>query len=178
MSNYDKVKDWRKNTKLRLVEAFGGKCGICGYNKSVRALSFHHLDPNEKEISFTGRCVSWIKIVEEARKCVMLCSNCHMEVHDGVTKIPEDIIRFNEDYETYIPEPLRDKCPICGTLKPASQKTCSVSCGSKQRYKVNWDKYNLRELYNKAGSIVGVAKLIGNVSDNSVRKRMKQQGII
>ena len=47
--SYDRVKQWRNNVKNRLVEAFGGECGICGYNKCNRALQFHHLDPEEKE---------------------------------------------------------------------------------------------------------------------------------
>jgi len=95
MGNYNEVKTWRQNTKLRLVEAFGGECGICGYKKSTRALSLHHLDPERKEFSFNKGCMSWSKIVGEAKKCVLLCHNCHMEVHDGLTEIPDDIKKFD-----------------------------------------------------------------------------------
>ena len=98
------VKNWRNKTKERIVEAFGGGCGICGYNKSHRALSLHHLNPNEKDFSFSkirANPKSWEKIVLELRKCVMVCSNCHMEIHDGILEVPKDIIRFNEEFSLY-----------------------------------------------------------------------------
>ncbi|MEY4334993.1 MAG: phage FelixO1, partial [Bacteroidota bacterium] len=36
---------WRKRTKQKLVEHKGGCCEICGYNKCIEALEFHHKDP-------------------------------------------------------------------------------------------------------------------------------------
>ena len=45
----EKVKQWRKNTKNRMVAAMGGCCQVCGYNKSTNALEFHHIDPKEKD---------------------------------------------------------------------------------------------------------------------------------
>lgn len=51
MSTYQRVKDYRQRVKERLVEIFGGKCQVCGYNKAISALEFHHLNPEEKEFS-------------------------------------------------------------------------------------------------------------------------------
>lgn len=52
---YGYVKKWRYRAKYRVVQAFGGCCGICGYNKCIFALEFHHLDLSKKEIrSFIG----------------------------------------------------------------------------------------------------------------------------
>jgi hypothetical protein len=98
------VKKWRSKTKDRMVEAFGGECGICGYNKSNHALSFHHLDPTEKEFSIASirrNPKNWLYIVEELKKCICVCNNCHSEIHDGITEIPKTIKRFDERYIEY-----------------------------------------------------------------------------
>jgi len=162
---------------LRLVEAFGGSCGMCGYDRCETALEFHHLDPSKKELLVTSKCMAWARVVDEARKCVMLCSNCHREVHAGVSVVPSDVRMFDEAFVEYKKGKLCDNCPICGSLKPVSYKTCSRSCGARIRYNVDWEKYDLQALYDKIGTIVGVARYIGNVSDNAVRKRMKKEGM-
>ena len=100
----EKVKAWRKNTKNRMVTAMGGCCQVCGYNKSTNALEFHHIDPNEKEKGFgdlRANNTKWASLIEELRKCVMLCSNCHKEVHDGTTQLPSTYAQFNEDFADY-----------------------------------------------------------------------------
>lgn len=173
-TNYDKVRDWRHATKIRMVESFGGKCGICNYNKSLRALEFHHVNPEEKEFSFNSKCRSWKKIVSELKKCVMVCSNCHAEIHDNITEIPDDIQRFDESYINYKPKAIFDECPICGELKISSLITCSHKCAGKYKSKVDWDKYDLIKLYEKIGSYIGVARYIGNVSDVTIKKRIKR----
>ena len=68
--------------KLKLVEYKGGKCEICGYDKCVDALEFHHLNPDEKEFGLSNvdtRALSILK--KEADKCILICSNCHREIH-------------------------------------------------------------------------------------------------
>lgn len=83
----DRKKNHRARLKLRLVEEFGGKCRVCGYNKYIGALEFHHLDPSQK--SFNLGSTGWMKGYEvtrkEAEKCILLCSNCHKEVEAGIT---------------------------------------------------------------------------------------------
>lgn len=75
----------------------GGKCQICGYSKYVGALEFHHIDPSQKDfgIASKGYTRSWDKNKEELNKCVLVCSNCHREIHAGVIPCPTDII--NDD---------------------------------------------------------------------------------
>lgn len=83
MSNYDKVRLRRRHLKMLATVHFGGKCELCGYSRSLRALSFHHKDPSLKEFTIsqvTSR--SWESIKAELDKCVMLCANCHQEQHD------------------------------------------------------------------------------------------------
>lgn len=60
----------------------GGKCQICGYDKCIDALDFHHRDPNEKEFRIgKGNTMKWEKVLEELDKCDLLCANCHRELH-------------------------------------------------------------------------------------------------
>ena len=65
------------------VEYKGGCCSICGYDGCIEALEFHHIDPSEKDfgISSKGYTRSWERVKEEIDRCVLLCANCHREVH-------------------------------------------------------------------------------------------------
>lgn len=79
----------RIKKKEKLVKMSGGKCKICGYNKCMGALDFHHLDPKTKSfaLSVRGLCYSWDTVKKEAKKCVVLCKNCHAEVENSITKL-------------------------------------------------------------------------------------------
>ncbi|HVR04747.1 MAG TPA: hypothetical protein VMS02_01820 [Solirubrobacteraceae bacterium] len=57
---------------------------------NMRALHFHHVDPAAKqmEINAKGVAVALNKLRAETLKCVLLCSNCHAEVEDGMVAIP------------------------------------------------------------------------------------------
>ena len=81
----------RQDLKLRAVDATGGACVGCGRMRPVDALEFHHIDPLTKEfgISTEGIRRDWDKIEAELKKCVLLCANCHREVHAGVRQIGE-----------------------------------------------------------------------------------------
>ncbi len=87
------VKKRRKRLREMARAYKGGKCAICGYNLCQRALSFHHINSKEKEFGLSSRGLtrSWKKIKEEIDKCVLLCANCHMEVHDKITQLPQEI---------------------------------------------------------------------------------------
>ncbi|PIT91067.1 hypothetical protein COU17_02140 [Candidatus Kaiserbacteria bacterium CG10_big_fil_rev_8_21_14_0_10_49_17] len=84
------VKKRRKKLREMAREYKGGKCAICGYKKCQRALSFHHIDPKRKDfgLSVKGLTRSWEKIKKEIDKCILVCANCHMELHDGITQLP------------------------------------------------------------------------------------------
>ena len=77
------VQKRRRKLKELAVEYKGGKCEICGYNKYIGALEFHHNEPEHKDfgISKTGSTRSFEKIKLEIDKCRLLCSNCHREEH-------------------------------------------------------------------------------------------------
>ena len=77
------VNKQRFTRKKRCIEYKGGKCERCGYNKCDRALTFHHTDPSKKEFQIGGNHArSWEATKSELDKCMILCFNCHMEVHD------------------------------------------------------------------------------------------------
>lgn len=80
------VVDWRKRKKIELVEYKGGCCERCGYNKSIEALQFHHLDPNEKDFAISAKSYSFERLKKEVDKCIMVCANCHIEIHEELRK--------------------------------------------------------------------------------------------
>lgn len=80
------VQKRRDTLKLKAVEYKGGKCEVCGYCKYAGALEFHHLDPAQKDfgISHKGFTRSWESMTLELDKCMMLCANCHREIHGKI----------------------------------------------------------------------------------------------
>lgn len=83
--NYNKVKTHRQKLKEKSISYKGGSCEKCGYNRCNSALEFHHLDPNKKDFGIgTYSVLSWDKIKEELDKCILLCANCHRELHHNL----------------------------------------------------------------------------------------------
>jgi Homeodomain-like domain len=85
-----RVSDRRRRVKEILVAEAGGACRLCGYDRSVAALHFHHIDPEQKSFGLALRGVarSLERCRAEARKCVLLCANCHAEVEAGLARLP------------------------------------------------------------------------------------------
>ena len=75
----------RRRLKEILVAEAGGRCALCGYDRYVGALQFHHLEPGSKRFSLAdaGLTRSLAKAREEARKCALVCANCHAELEAG-----------------------------------------------------------------------------------------------
>ena len=83
--NAANVRAWRKRTKQKLVDYKGGKCVRCGYDKCLAALEFHHTDPTKKDFGVSGSIVAnFEKMQEEVEKCILVCSNCHREIHQEI----------------------------------------------------------------------------------------------
>ena len=85
LTEYYRIK--RRRVKDTLVKENGGKCCICGYNRCFGALGFHHTEPSKKDFC-VGRQTGIHKARKEAKKCVLVCSNCHFEIHSGIVIIP------------------------------------------------------------------------------------------
>ena len=73
-----------KKRKLELIKLHGTECSQCGYSKNYSALEFHHVVPGEKNFQLDLRSLSnrrWDVILKEVKKCILICSNCHAELH-------------------------------------------------------------------------------------------------
>ncbi len=64
------------------IDMLGSKCQVCGYDEHIAAFDFHHIVPSEKSFNLMGstRTVSE-KLIKEAKKCALLCANCHARIH-------------------------------------------------------------------------------------------------
>ncbi len=85
----------RRKLKMMVAEYKGGRCSLCHYNKCIWALDLHHIDEDKKSFSMSVRGLtrSWARIKQEADKCILVCANCHREIHAGIIKIPARISR-------------------------------------------------------------------------------------
>ena len=168
----ERVKAWRNRTKEKMVEAMGGKCQCCGYDKCNTALAFHHIDPTQKDFSFgkiRANPKEWILVVEELKKCILVCHNCHSEIHAGVRNIPESYEVFNDDFLSYEAIQKYDECPICKSEKPIKQKYCSHKCAQLNSRKVDWDSVDLLELMKTHK--ISELEVMFNVSNAAIYKR-------
>ncbi len=171
----DAVKRWRKNTKDRMVQSMGGECQCCGYNRTNNALAFHHLDPKEKDLNFGGTRAnpqSWKKITEELQKCILVCHNCHAEIHAGIRDIPTERKTFDTSYIVYKDTFPYDTCPVCESQKPISQKFCSHKCAQTNSRRVKWDSIDLPALMEKH-TIRELEDMLG-VSNAAIYKQRKK----
>jgi len=83
-----RYKERRLKIKDELIALSGGKCCVCGYSRCTHALQFHHKDPTLKEFNLSGNCTWAInKVLEELKKCALICANCHAELHAGLIKL-------------------------------------------------------------------------------------------
>ena len=81
--------DTRRKIKQWGLEYKGSQCSICGYDKCPEALDFHHIDESKKSFSLSdhGIKLDWPLIKEELDKCIVVCANCHREIHAGYIEV-------------------------------------------------------------------------------------------
>ena len=174
--SYENVKNYRQRLKERATYVLGNKCQCFGYDKCISALDFHHLNPDEKEFSFndnTNR--SWENTRKEIAKCILVCANCHREIHAGL--IDNSLLQSSFDEERAkeidcIVQNIKAKkiyyCKHCGA-EVTEGNDCCPKCASIQRRVV--DRPSREELKNLIRTIpfTKIGKKYG-VSDNAVRK--------
>jgi transposase len=85
----------RRKIKAILTAEAGGRCIVCGYDRCVSALEFHHLDPSDKRFAMSqnGVTLGLETARAEAQKCVLVCANCHAEIERGITSLPDTVAR-------------------------------------------------------------------------------------
>lgn len=83
----------RRKLKKLMIKYKGGQCYFCGYSKYIGALDFHHIDPEEKsfKLSMDSLDKSWDRIRDEIDKCLLVCANCHREIHGGLIDMSEAV---------------------------------------------------------------------------------------
>lgn len=100
--------DHHKNRMKDIILNHFGKyeCTSCGYNKCIRAIEFHHMDTTEKEVEVSQmNSYSKERIVSELEKCLMLCANCHREIHEGLID-KDEIIKKQACIKISVDDPL------------------------------------------------------------------------
>lgn len=173
------VKRWRKTAKVIILTCMGGQCQICFYNKCGSALELHHIDPTEKEISI-GRimasCRSWDMLYCEIAKCILLCSNCHREVHAGLATIPIEYKKFSKEEADAIrssrSHAIQHTTAAINRKKKIEEKEKRIE----KRFKFNANRRSLviNSLVdmNKHGSLSELGRELG-ISNTNIRKWLK-----
>lgn len=177
-----KVSDYRRRRKKALVLISGGRCNLCGYNKSIAALQFHHINPEDKTYGLAqkGTCHKLESDLEELKKCILVCANCHREIHQGFYS-KQQLINYKIYDQTIANEIIQDNlrkrfkekrfCINCGKeLSSDTKGDYCASCKGLARRKVQQRptrdelKYLIR---NKSFLQLGRDF---NITDNAIRK--------
>ena len=175
MSNYENVKKSRTKRKEEIVYVMGERCQICGYDKCLSALELHHLIPTEKEFAFNrAENYSWEKLNPELQKCILVCANCHREIHQNLIEqklFSSYISERAEEITKQVNKHLGQKehyCKRCGCIVDRHSEYC-VECSNFLRRKVERPtREELKELI-RTKTFVSIGEMF-NVSDNGVRK--------
>ncbi len=91
LNNSNRRKKNRNEFRAECRQLLGAKCIICGYSKCQNALHFHHIDPKTKKFTvsdaFARKSYSQEEVETEIKKCILVCANCHAEIHSGLITI-------------------------------------------------------------------------------------------
>lgn len=174
--------------KLYFVNMLGGCCSMCGYDKNLAALDFHHIDSNTKSIKLDKRSLSNNNIellTKEAEKCILLCANCHRELHNNgmdIETISKDvevgkqIIKYSSirNVDTYLTKRSKKEniCPKCGSIISCNKAKLCSKCSHESHRKVERPSKEVLIEDIKTLSMIKVGKKYG-VSDNAIRKWCK-----
>lgn len=170
--------DFRRRRKENLIKVCGDKCNICGYNRSKSALEFHHIKPEEKEygISSKGTCHNLEKDLKEIQKCILLCANCHREVHDGF--YTEEYLEQKRIYDKSIVEELKKPEKhqyYCSSCKKEIANNKTGLCQKCLREKNIISREELKSLIRNI-PFTTIGKMF-KVSDNAIRKWCKKYNL-
>ena len=172
---YEYVKNSRHNLKQRLLYVMGEKCCICGYNKCSTALEFHHKNPEEKDFTLGSNAnISFVKANEEIKKCILVCANCHREIHNFNIDISEyncyDEIKAQEkilELENFKTKKLH-YCKKCGKVISSKAIHCAECALIEKRLVERPSRDELKQLI-RTKPFTQIANQFG-VTDNAIRK--------
>lgn len=174
MATVEQVLSSDKRKKQRLVNSLGGKCCICGYNKCLSALEFHHTDPTKKDFSISSNAhIAFEKALEEVKKCALVCANCHREIHAGLIEnvspsYDENLAKIEIEKLKQIKEKKIFYCKDCGKEISYGAVRCP-ECDKKNKRKAERpDRETLKDLIRRL-PFTQIAKKY-DVTDNAIRK--------
>lgn len=178
------VSEYRRRRKINLIKVCGSKCNLCGYDKAISALEFHHLNQTEKDygIASNGTCHDLEKDLTETKKCILVCANCHREIHEDLYPLSflEEKQIYDEEYANQLRQEKQDLigkktyfCKECGKeiTRYSESGLCPDCVKSKTRVVNRPSREELKQMirtmpFTQIGVIYGV-------SDNAVRKWCK-----
>lgn len=174
---YRYVRRARKNRKQLLIDYLGGKCAKCGYNTCIEALDFHHIDPKQKDFSIATKWETFDRCIEEVKKCILLCANCHRELEYNIWNLNK--ISIPKPNEEILIQYYQDKqagfniqCPYCKQYfrsQYSKKKYCTNKCKRMASRKANRPSLDILKSQVAQYGFVGTGRLY-NVSDNAIRK--------
>ena len=119
-----KQNESKRLIKLKALSIYGSsECSLCGYKKNVAALSFHHLDPKDKDNTVPKTSKS--KLSNEISKCILVCERCHVEIHAGLH--PKILIKKYVD--NYHANTQRKRVQGCKIERVKYLGGCCSKCG-------------------------------------------------
>ena len=169
--------------KDRIIQTMGGCCQICGYNKCVQALDLHHINPEEKDRVISGNLLNnaWTKVCNELKKCILVCANCHREIHAGlhneklVSSYNNEIVdQFAQMIEKFKTKQNR-YCKNCGAVIYRGSTYCIKCSQTIRRVCERPNREELKQLI-RATSFTTIASKY-NVTDNTIRKWCKSYNL-
>ena len=176
MNSYQNQKLRGLKRKYEIIEARGGKCELCGYNKNLSALDFHHKNPDEKEFSLDMKQLasrSLEKLESELNKCIILCANCHREMHNqdlDMSNIPLLVKDATSTKSFSNRENLSSVCPVCGKHFPKMKGKiyCSSECrDSSKNYPTKEEveaQYIILKSWQKVAEHFNITRrIVGNI---------------
>ena len=191
--------------KQAAIESMGGACQICGYNRCNGVLHFHHINLKDKDFSFS--CIGtkpWDVIVKELKKCILVCANCHGEIHNKLTQIPKSFVKYDskliitkftegkrrlglnqnwQEVQKYYDD---NKCSVRDLSKKFNMSAQTIATATKQslliqRSRRKFSKEQIVNAVSKSKTCVEAFKILGmrqgGKSNNRLKKWISEYGI-
>lgn len=181
---YKYVKTFRQTLKSNLVYVHGEKCSICGYNKCLSALEFHHLDSEEKEFNLSNNSnIATEKALAESKKCILVCANCHREIHSNLIDTKLLVSSFVPDRASQILNSLHKHkhkenhiCQDCGIAISDIRASRCVACANLNKRVVSRPSRDELKNQIRSTSFVDLGKKY-HVSDKTISNWCKAENL-
>ncbi len=174
-SNSEVVCNFIKRRKKDLRSVFHSKCCLCNFSEVQEALEFHHVHPEEKSFAICSSNTTTKALraqLEEMKKCILVCANCHRGIHYGIYQVPEN---WKDFYDNEIAQSLlknlekkKTYCKNCGKEITNGAEYCK-DCIILVSRTVERPSREILKNEIRNFSFVSLGKKYG-VTDNAIRK--------